>query len=418
MLPINKTLYQKNSLGKLQEWNIIVEGSTIIKTWGELGGKMIVRKNTIKTGKNIGKSNETTTEGQARLEAIADIEKKVKREGYFSIGDLGFTLEPFTEFGENVYSNKKLDQFNRTLSEVLKLLPKTGITEEGTALPMLAKNYYKDNGQPSIKFPCLAQPKFNGVRATGRFMGESFVLKSRTNLVYNMPEVSTVMIHYREMMEQFCLQQEVLIEDLVFDGELYIHNTILADIVSAVKKPNLNTHRIQYWVYDLAIEDVKQVDRLKLLKDILATMSFHSHIVKMAPTVITNNAENAELRIDRFIEQGYEGAIFRNPNGFYKFGVRSGDMVKAKRRMSEEFEIIDVFDTDKQPGLAMFRCRNNINNCYFNVTPEGNHELRKKYLNERSKLLGKVLTVEFYERTDAPDSLPFHAVGICVRNYE
>jgi len=44
------------------------------------------------------------------------------------------------------------------------------------------------------------------------------------------------------------------------------------------------------------------------------------------------------------------------------------------------------------------------------------HETRKKYLDDKVDLIGKPLTVEFYERTK--DDLPFHAVGIAVRDYE
>ena len=59
-----------------------------------------------------------------------------------------------------------------------------------------------------------------------------------------------------------------------------------------------------------------------------------------------------------------------------------------------------------------------LNSEKFTVVPEGSHELKAKYLDEKHHYIGKQLTVEFYERTDYPKRLPFHCVGIGVRDYE
>jgi hypothetical protein len=52
----------------------------------------------------------------------------------------------------------------------------------------------------------------------------------------------------------------------------------------------------------------------------------------------------------------------------------------------------------------------------FKVNPEGSVETKRKYFSEKHNIIGKKLTVEFYERTAF--GLPFHAVGIAVRDYE
>ena len=81
-----KTLYKKTSTGKIQIWEIHVEGNTIITVFGQLGGKLQETKDVITSGKNTGKANATTPEQQAELEAEAQYQKKLKK-GYVTTID-------------------------------------------------------------------------------------------------------------------------------------------------------------------------------------------------------------------------------------------------------------------------------------------------------------------------------------------
>ena len=69
-LEVFPPLYKKSAAnGKVTIWKIWVEGSTIHTETGYVGQKMKSSKDTIKSGKNIGRSNETTKEEQANAEA-------------------------------------------------------------------------------------------------------------------------------------------------------------------------------------------------------------------------------------------------------------------------------------------------------------------------------------------------------------
>ena len=52
----------------------------------------------------------------------------------------------------------------------------------------------------------------------------------------------------------------------------------------------------------------------------------------------------------------------------------------------------------------------------FTVNPQGSHEVKKEYLTNKDKYIGKWLTVKFYERT--AEGKPFHTTGIAVRDHE
>ena len=74
-------LFKKDSKGKLRFLDISTDGSTIVQVSGVIGGAHVTNVSQCE-GKNIGRSNETTPEEQAELEAEAKHIKKLK-EGYY-----------------------------------------------------------------------------------------------------------------------------------------------------------------------------------------------------------------------------------------------------------------------------------------------------------------------------------------------
>ena len=80
-----ETLYGYDVKGKMKSWSIIVTDNgdhSVIKTdFGYVNGKMTTSLQTINTGKNIGKKNETTHYEQAISEAKSKWKKK-SEQGY------------------------------------------------------------------------------------------------------------------------------------------------------------------------------------------------------------------------------------------------------------------------------------------------------------------------------------------------
>lgn len=68
-------LYHQAKSGKIHVWRVWTEGDTIVTEHGQVDGeKLTARKRA--TPKNVGRSNETTAEEQARLEAKSMWQKK------------------------------------------------------------------------------------------------------------------------------------------------------------------------------------------------------------------------------------------------------------------------------------------------------------------------------------------------------
>lgn len=75
------TLYNKSSKNKIKQWSIWTEkGGYVCKEWGYIDGALQLTKDLVKQ-KNVGRSNETSLDEQAKLEAERALNKKLE-EGY------------------------------------------------------------------------------------------------------------------------------------------------------------------------------------------------------------------------------------------------------------------------------------------------------------------------------------------------
>lgn len=467
---MRETLYSRALNNKILVWTgeIVTQLNhvEIVVQTGEYKGQMTETKTIISKGKNIGKSNETTPYQQAELEFKSKIEDK-KKKGYKSLQDLGVINTEPVSYGENnelfyecLNSTTPLSLFDIITTRI----PLAKTDKSGNLKPMKCKPFYKDSkGKqvPAIEFPCYGQPKINGVRAFLTLDNKKPVLTSKEGLIYQIPNVTnewkyedfikyTIKPEYRfesqvidkkSVLKIFHVEaegdnewetpfEEAFIESdtiyeymvaqgymtkevIIFDGELYIDGEQLAIIASATKRLSLLTDRVKFHIFDIA-SSTKQVDRLKEVKKLVVDKQYS---IPVNNIIIRSEQQAIEFR-NECIAAGYEGAIFRSTRNDYKSGMRVSTMVKFKKRDSQEFIILDIIDTRDAPGLGMFICRNDINHHEFSVVPQGTHDQRRQYLNDRDELIGKKLTVEFYERTPQPYELPFHAVGIVVRDYE
>lgn len=399
-------LYARDSQGRVKKWYVFVEDGEVVKMYtysGLLDGAMTPQITEVKTGKNIGRSNETSPFQQACKDAESKWQSK-RREGYKSLVDLGIKDE--------LLMNKPLKEF------LLDMLPEFNTDKDDNIIPMKAQPFYKDDGKtPRIKFPSYGQPKINGVRAFAVYENGKVTLRSKKGLEY--PLMTHITDELKKLFYGSPTQNQFNINrgDIVLDGELYIHGEILGNIVSAIRKSNLMTSTVQFHIFDIAVDGLTQTKRVEMLVE-LSGMLMTSNSIRTVDTIECPNLHSAMDFHKDCKTAGYEGSIFRDRLATYRFGQRPQTMVKLKDRMSSEFKIVDVIHSSKAPGLAIFVCKNDLNEETFKVNPEGSVETKKKYYNDRNKLLGKKLTVEFYERTDEPKSVPFHAVGITVRDYE
>lgn len=341
---MEKVLYKKDKKDTIRIWKVHVLMDEITVQYGSEGGKMISKKQTIRVGKNIGKSNETSP----GIQALTEAESKIK---------------------------KKRDQGYRESIEV------TGTWKP----PMLAHDYNKFKHK--IKFPCYIQPKLDGYRMI--YNGDLF---TRNNKKY-------------EILYGTALHKDLQKIDMVLDGELYVHDPnftfesygILRKKKSE-KSDNTQLDYIKYYVFDV-IND----DPFRKRKDLFKSKSNRIIHVKSYKCL---SEEDIERHHKDFLHEGYEGSMIRNAEGKY-IHWRSYDLLKYKEFDDMEFKIVGFscegnFSDDNLKPI-IWKCVTESGK-EFDVQSKGTRNERDSIYMEGEEHIGKMLSVKFFGYTE--DGIP------------
>jgi ATP-dependent DNA ligase len=370
------TLYKKSTTGKIEQWEVYVAQKMdgrchVNSTFGEVGGKMQTTFDTITEGKNIGKKNETSVYEQACKEALSKWEKK-KKKGYV----------------ESIEAAQA--------GEVDDLI-------EGGFEPMLAHVYEKHGDK--IQFPCLAQPKLDGIRCIAIKKGPNVTLWSRTRKrITSCPHIEkSIAFHFARF------------ENLILDGELYNHDLKhdFEKIVSAVRKenPTPEAEKVQYHIYDVVL-DGTNLQRARWLT--LNALWSDREPLRLVKTEGIRTEADISTIFKEHRKAGYEGTMLRNNAAMYE-SKRSYNLQKVKEFDDAEFEIVGVVEgKGKLQGLlGAFLCRTQ-EGTEFEVKMTGNQEETKKFLNDPTLCVGKLLTVQFQGLT-GKNKVPRFPVGLRLR---
>ncbi len=392
------TLYARAKNGKIKLWNIETNYDEIIVSYGYHGGAQ--QKSVTKAkAKNVGKSNETSASAQAIKEAEAKWKKQ---------HDKSYT--PFLH---------KVDDTRKN--------------------PMLASDYSKRRAK--LEFPVYVQPKLDGVRCLARLVGDEVQLTSRGGKVFPTAEHLKGSIRKHILKVKEIYNRLGMIDEVILDGELYIHNTSLQEIVGFVKKPKKGSEALKFVIFDLALERVPYYFRLNIL-DELSTSSIKGlvdiedslsieecqwcrngdHLYKKvvsAVTVLDNTKlvicpSSLDKSLKIFVEvYGYEGAIIRSVRGLYEFDTRSSDLLKYKKFFDSEFEIVDIEEGNRGSVILVMLTESGKE---FRGKLKGTIQEVQKTLLDRENLIGKSATVQYQARTLL--GIPQFPVVISVRDYE
>ena len=329
------TLYARDSKGKILEWSVEVSGNATqidIKTaYGEYEGGLAVRWQRDIKAKNIGKSNETKPFEQAILDCESKIRDK-KKKGYMTFAEAK-DLEIAPVIDSLVSFFVTADALS-TYQILDKVLPKNRTDAKGNVKPMKAQQYYrskknwvdsegnlwddrkhyylqnpfviKEKGAILAKFPCIGQPKINGVRALIQLTDNGVTITSKEGLEYRIPQIE----------DFFTINSDIFLykgQSLVLDGELYIHREALQDIASAVKKVSLMTGNVVFKLFDIAIDKRSNENRWDIIKiHIKPKLDIHLQCpIELVQTVTIISDTHAQNYTDHCIKLGYEGAMLK-----------------------------------------------------------------------------------------------------------
>lgn len=294
------TIYTLDSKGKTRTWRMELDGSRYRTVSGIEGGKEVASGWETAEPKNVGRSNATTAEVQARLEVEAEYKKKRDRKYH----------------NDRSGGGAKFSQ------------------------PMLAVKYV-DRGWPGE--PVWSQPKLDGIRA----------LATPSGLFSRQGKRHFVVGHIERQLERVFAAYPWL----ELDGELYNH-TLKDDfnkITSLVRKskPTFEDELeaealVQYHVYDVICHSDENYRRgfesfseRASLMDALESM--FGRDLRSVKFVMTSHCPT-EDRLDElyagYLAAGYEGQMVRLDRPYER--TRSKSLQKRKEFDTDEFPVVRI----------------------------------------------------------------------------
>ncbi len=210
--------------------------------------------------------------------------------------------------------------------------------------PMLAE----DAVESKLRFPLIAQPKIDGVRGMnllGRMTGRS--LKPHANK------------YTTSLYSHSCL--------LGFDGELAAHSSTHPDLcrlTTSALSTIEGTPFTLWWLFDYVSPETRTLtyeNRLfclehrvtELLKQPeLSDLTRHLRPIEW---VMCESLEQLLELDNKWLEEGYEGTIVRDPKGLYKQGrstVKEGGLLRIKRFIESEAVVIKLIEGETNNNEA------------------------------------------------------------------
>lgn len=266
--------------------------------------------------------------------------------------------------------------------------------------------------ESKIKFPCIIQPKIDGVRALnidGKLVGRS--LKSHANK------------HTTDFYSQDKYNG--------LDGELIAaaptDPAVCRLTTSAVS--TIAGYPYTVWnVFDLINEETKGMvynQRLWLL-NVKVTELDVPHLVRVVESHLVHSLEELLLMEQKWLDMGYEGIIVRDPNGLHKQGrstVKEGGLLRIKRFVDAEAMVILIQEGETNTNEATTNELGNTSRSTHqaNMVPNGmvgamvckdiktgdvitvaagcmSHEERTAYFQDQTSLVGHIIKYKYFPK--------------------
>jgi ATP-dependent DNA ligase len=358
------SLFKKDASSKLRIWRLIVNH------------KKITSISSIVDGKETKSFRYAKTEDEAMIIAQRMWKKKIDDKGYL------------TENG----------------------------TEDTRIYPVLLSSLRKDFDFEGA----FVQPKIDGIRCLAQIELGKLVMYSKKKRSF--PFFSLLKQELANLFERR------KIEDLILDGELYIHQIetesgIVDDpsqrfrLISSIcnvnrVEPSPYEDQIEFHIFDVYLKGVPYIKR----KKIIDKLNLKGRLVNVESIRVSSLEQVINLELD-FEKEGYEGAVIRRPEMMYIPDTRSPMAIKMKAFITDECEVVGVNLKSHDKSNFSWKCRFPSSQRIFSVTPFGSkQERRKQYENE--SLIGKLLTIRYQDEIDKERDAPRFPIALSFRDYE
>lgn len=326
-----KYLLGKASTGKFrfavvecdEEWHEPEHGYVIQRSYGQVGGKTTLSPKII-----VDRTKQKRTwKEQYTLQFNSEI-KKFLDKGYVEV-----------EKHPNEY----------TLDELQSIFGDVKTNQYGVIKPQLAKQADKVTNPKIFEKKWLISRKLDGVKALFYYKDGVIHTASRGGEDYD-----AATTHLREDLK--LLKFFEAHPTVILDGELFVRGKTLQQISGAARmeKNAYDCDWLQYWVYDCydsSNVDMIASDRYKFLMlelcdncDIPMYLTIeddeHNVPIRLLLHEYVEGWDNMKKLHDKWVAEGFEGAVITDPSKPYKVGSRCNNLIKIKQYKSEDFIVV------------------------------------------------------------------------------
>ena len=299
-----------------------------------------------------------------------------------------------------------------TDDELLSIFGDVKTNQYGVIKPQLAKQADKVTNPKIFNKEWLISRKLDGVKALFYWDGKVIHTASRGGEHY---DYSTVHLRTNPSLVAFFKENPTVI----LDGELFVRGKTLQQLSGAARmeKNAYDCDWLQYWVYDCynsADIDMIASERYKFLEDKFAEahnfpIYRSSKDESEAPIRLLGHEyvtgwDNMKALHDKWVAEGFEGAVITDPSKPYKVGSRCNNLIKIKQYKSEDFKVIGYKLGLRGSEDMTFTCELEDGRT-FEAMPVGNREIKAEYVeNFETKYKGHKAECTFFNYSD--DGIP------------
>ena len=392
---LQKFLLGKSTNGKFrfavvecdEEWHEPEHGYVIQRSYGQVGGKTTLSPKII-----VDRTKQKRTWKEQYTLQFNSETKKFLDKGYVEV-----------EKHPNEY----------TLDELQSIFGDVKTNQYGVIKPQLAKQADKVTNPKIFEKKWLISRKLDGVKALFYYKDGEIHTASRGGEDYD-----AATTHLREDLK--LLKFFEAHPTVILDGELFVRGKTLQQISGAARmeKNAYDCDWLQYWVYDCydsSNVDMIASDRYKFLMlelcdncDIPMYLTIeddeHNVPIRLLLHEYVEGWDNMKKLHDKWVAEGFEGAVITDPSKPYKVGSRCNNLIKIKQYKSEDFTVVGYKLGLRGSEDMTFTCALEDGRT-FEAMPVGDRATKAEYVkNFDNKYRGHKAECTFFNYSD--DGIP------------
>lgn len=194
---------------------------------------------------------------------------------------------------------------------------------------------------------------------------------------------------------------------VILDGELYKHGWPLQKISGAARleKNAVDCDSLEFYMYDIMVPKISFKLRNKIMDKIQEELNLRFDPyrewnkdelqIQRVPQEVVEGKDIMSLH-NKYVSEGWEGLVIRNPDAEYGFGRRTKAMIKVKKYKDAEF-IVRSYELGLRGTEDMvFICETPYGN-RFKAKPMGDRETRQYYVDNFNKMFkDRFATVKYF----------------------